>query len=127
VTGQVQQQAALDAGVPPDRILEFPTQIAAVDGLREGRIDAYASVAMAHRGFLSQNPDDRLAVVDLGSSDGAGSVPALGAYSFSLSDATLREAFDRELAGFLGSSAHREIMTRYGFPETSIDRIAHFA
>jgi polar amino acid transport system substrate-binding protein len=119
VADQVQEQRALAAGLDPARVLRVATQPEAVAAVQEGRADAYASVAMAHRGFLRAAPDARLAVVDFGAYGGA---VAEGAYSFSKTNADLKRAFDTALGQFLGSPAHRAIMRRYEFTDVDVDR-----
>jgi polar amino acid transport system substrate-binding protein len=121
VAEQVQEQRALEAGMASVRILRVATQPGAVAAVRDGRADAYASVAMAHRGFLRAAPDARLDVVDFGAQGGAA---ARGAYSFAKSNADLRIAFDRALDRYLGSPEHRGVMRRYGFTDADIDRVA---
>jgi polar amino acid transport system substrate-binding protein len=125
IAGQIQEQAALTAGVPPARIQRFATQGEAVDALRRGRIDVYPSVAAAHRVYLHQHPALDLVVIDLLSKtpEGKSSTSALGAYSFALENHSLRRAWDQILDLFLGSSRHREIMRRYGFLDAEIDRV----
>jgi polar amino acid transport system substrate-binding protein len=120
VADQVQEQRALAAGLDPARVLRVATQPEAVAAVRDGRADAYASVAMAHRGFLRAAPDTRLAVVDFGAQGGAA---AEGAYSFAKSSADLRHAFDGALQRFLGSPEHRAIMRRYHFSDVDIERV----
>jgi polar amino acid transport system substrate-binding protein len=120
VADQVQEQRALAAEFDPARVLRVATQPEAVAAVRDGRADAYASVAMAHRGFLRAVPDARLAVVDFGAEAGAA---AEGAYSFAKSNAELRRAFDGELQRFLGSPEHRAIMRRYDFADADVDRV----
>ena len=121
VADQVQEQAALAAGLPSARILRVATQPDAVAAVLDGRADAYASVAMAHRGYLRGSPDARLEVVDFGA---LGGVAAEGAYSFAKSRDDLRRAFDRVLETYLGSPEHRAIMRRYHFTDVDIDRVA---
>ena len=120
VADQVQEQRALGAGLDPARVLRVATQPEAVAAVRDGRADAYASVAMAHRGFLRAAPDARLAVVDFGADGG---VAAEGAYSFAKANADLRRAFDGALQEFLGAPEHRAIMRRYHFADADIDRV----
>ena len=125
IAGQIQEQATLAAGVPPARILHYATQGEAVTALRQGQIDAYPSVAAAHRGYLQQHPDPDLLTIDLFSSlpGGEGSTAAVGAYSFALENHGLRDAFDQVLAAFLGSLRHRAIMRGHGFTDAEIDRV----
>jgi len=121
VADQVQEQRALAAGFAPERILCVATQPDAVQAVLDGHAEAYASVAMAHRGFLRAKPDARLAVVDFAEH---GAPAAVGAYSFSKSNAALRTAFDDALGRYLGGPEHRRIMQRCGFSEADIDRVA---
>jgi polar amino acid transport system substrate-binding protein len=120
VADQVQEQRALAAGFPSARVQRVATQPEAVAAVRDGRVDAYASVAMAHRGFLRTAPDTRLGVVDFGAEGGA---VAEGAYSFAKSNADLRRAFDGVLERFLGSPEHRAIMRHYHFSDADIERV----
>jgi len=120
VADQVQEQRALGAGIDPARVLRVATQPEAVAAVRDGRADAYASVAMAHRGFLRAAPDARLAVVDFGADGGA---VAAGAYSFAKSSVDLRRAFDAVLQRFLGSPEHRAIMRRHHFVDADSERV----
>ncbi len=121
VADQVQEQRALSAGLDPKRVLRVATQPEAVAAVLQGHADAYASVAMAHRGSLRAAPDARLDVVDFGADGGAA---AEGAYSFAKSNEDLRLAFDRELGRYLGSPEHRALMRRYHFTDADIDRVA---
>jgi polar amino acid transport system substrate-binding protein len=120
VEGQVQEQRALATGLAPARVLRVATQPEAVAAVRDGGADAYASVAMAHRGFLRAAPDARLEVQDFGAE---GDAAAEGAYSFAKSNTDLRRAFDGALQRFLGSPEHRAIMRRYDFTDADIDRV----
>jgi polar amino acid transport system substrate-binding protein len=120
VADQVQEQRALAAGLDAARVLRVATQPEAVAAVRDGRADAYASVAMAHRGYLRAAADAQLHVVDFGAAGGAA---AEGAYSFAKSNADLRRAFDGALQRFLGSPEHRAIMRRYDFANADIDRV----
>ena len=120
ITDQVQGQTALENGVPADRIRTFATQAEAARSVVIGGVHAYASVALAHRGYLVQMPEAPLAVVDVPSSE---KQPAFGAFALRKSDAALREAIDACLGEILGSRWHRDLMARYGFSESDIDRV----
>jgi polar amino acid transport system substrate-binding protein len=110
VADQVQEQSGLKAGIPDDRIVRVRTQEDAVAMIRSGRAEAYASVAMAHRGFLARHPDPELAVVTA-----KGASPAYGAFAFAKSATDLRARFDLALSQMLGKQWHRTMMARYGF------------
>lgn len=110
VADQVQEQSGLAAGIPDHRVIRVATQEDAVLMVKSGRADAYASVAMAHRGFLTRHPDPDLAVVAV-----AGASPAQGAFAFAKSSGDFRTRFDVALSGLLGRDWHRSMMIRHGF------------
>ncbi|MGX1788484.1 transporter substrate-binding domain-containing protein [Bosea sp. NPDC055332] len=112
VGGQVQEQAGLAAGIAPERTIRVATQEEAVAAVRTGQADAYASVAMAHRGYLARQPDAALAVVSVPASESA---PAAGAFAFGKQHAALRTRFDAALESLIGSGWHRAMMARHGF------------
>jgi polar amino acid transport system substrate-binding protein len=118
VEGQVQAATAKRAGIPAERIDAFETPEQAIAALRAGKISAYASVAMAHRGLLERRPDPALAFSNLGAPEfagRAGSAPALGAFSFAKDGGTFADEFDAALRRFLGSPEHVQLASRYGF------------
>ena len=118
VEGQVQFDTARGAGIPQERIDRFRSPEETVEALRSGAIAAYASVAMAHRGFLAKRPDPNLDYSNLMVPEfagHAGSAPALGAFSFALGINPFADAFDRALADFLGSPEHKALAARFGF------------
>lgn len=120
ISGQIQRQSALAAGVQPAQIVEFSTQHDALQAVREGRADAYASTALGNRTVVRQAQD--LASVD--ATDGLGHAPPLGAFSFSHESSELRSAFDAFLQRHLGSPEHRERMAPHGLTRAEIDPVA---
>jgi polar amino acid transport system substrate-binding protein len=119
VTGQIQRQSALAAGVQPAQILEFATQQEALQAVRDGRADAYASTALGNRTVVRQHAD--LASVD--AADELVHTPPLGAFSFAHQAHGLRAAFDGFLLRHVGSAAHRERMARHGLTAAEIDPV----
>lgn len=118
VTDQVQHDAALAAGVPAVRIRDYGSQDEAARAVLAGEVDAYASVAMAHRGYLRHHGETDLEVVEESAAD-----PPFGAFAFAKSQSDLARAVDDALSSYLGSAAHRALMARYGFTEAEIDRV----
>ena len=118
VAGQVQAETARRAGIPDARIVRFATPEETVAALRADAIAAYASVAMAHRGYLERNPDPGLAYSNLMAREFvglAGSAPALGAFSFAQGANPFANSFDKALSDFLDSPDHRALALSYGF------------
>ena len=120
ITDQIQHKTALENGVPPERISLFTTQAEAVEALAGGAVDAYASVAMAHRGYLTRWPDAPLEVVDVPAME---KEPAFGAFALAKSNDDLRRRIDLCLSDLLGGAWHRAMMERYGFLASEVDRL----
>jgi polar amino acid transport system substrate-binding protein len=126
VSGQVQQHAALRAGVLPDRVRVFTTQAQTIDALLAGAIDAYASTAVGNRTLVRQLGHEGLRAVDDASphTRSRGGAP-LGAYCFHHANVRLREAFDAFLLQYLGSAAHRAQVASHGLSAAEIDPVLH--
>ncbi len=104
IHGQVQHRTALDRGVPAERIVLFDTYAAAAAAVARGDVDAYASVAMAHRGHLARHPSLPCTVVE---------VPARrrgrhrrAPLRCAKGREELRARIDAALLGFLGTPEH---------------------
>jgi polar amino acid transport system substrate-binding protein len=122
VGGQIQRNRALASGLTSEQIIEFPTQHEALEAVRDGRADAYASTALGNRTILKQIGHGGLASIDA-QADSLGT-PPVGAFSFARTSVELQGKFDEFLADYIGSSEHRECMLHYGFTGTEIDPIA---
>ncbi len=109
VTGQVQAQSAVRAGVPAERIVEFGDQRACVDAVLSGSVDAAASTAAGNAALLEQLGDSRLARTAAIDPDQAPS----GSYSVRRGDRALRAAMDGVLDELVGSARHLELMARH--------------
>ena len=112
VRDQVQHETALRLGVRADQIEVFDAYADAAQAVAAGAVEAFASVAMAHQGYLSLHPGLSLSAVEVPASE---KTPDPGAFAFSKLQAPLRNRVDEALANFLGSAEHRALMTRFGF------------
>ena len=121
ISDQIQHQTALQNGIPPERIRTFATQAQAAEAVAKGIVEAYASVAMAHRGYIAGRADARFDVVEVPASE---KQPAAGAFALARSNAVLRQRIDRCLSDLLGSAWHRQMMSEYGFSEEDVDRLS---
>ncbi len=121
ISDQVQHLTALAHGVPDARITRFDTYEDAARAVLSGAVDAYASVARAHRGYLERHPDLALAVADVPSEE---KPPEYGAFAFAKSDNALKDAVDGVLETYLGSPAHRTLVKEFGFTDADIDLVA---
>ncbi len=119
VSGQIQVDAALSAGTPSDRIVQFDDQDAAAKAVLDGRVDASVSTAPGNGAYLERLGSELLiSVSDTRASD-RGGVP-MGAFSFHHDSYGLADAFDEQLSLILGSEGHLSMMRRFGFDEASL-------
>lgn len=117
IRDQIQHRSSLEFGVADDRIVIFETYTDAARAVESGAVDAYASVARAHAGFLAQHPAMAAEVIAVPASEKA---PAFGAFGFALGDDRLRQSVDDVLGRYLGTPEHRAMMARYGFDDAEI-------
>ncbi|PQV55064.1 transporter substrate-binding domain-containing protein [Paraburkholderia sp. BL21I4N1] len=120
IAGQVQHEAAKTAGVPANRIVVFEQQADAIEAVRSGRIDAYASTALGNRILAGQIGSAVEAVDHETGSEGQQHHP-VGAFSFNRSNGDLIHAVNEQLRRYLGSSEHRARMARFGLTAKEID------
>ncbi len=121
ITHQVQHETALNAGIPAARIRQHATYQEAAGALLDGAVDAYASVGMAHRGYLKQNAEKPLSVVEVPASE---KLPEFGAFAFAKANDGLKQAVDDALTRYLGSAEHRAMMATFGFTAAEVDLVA---
>jgi polar amino acid transport system substrate-binding protein len=120
ITDQVQHLTALRNGVSPSQIRLFATQADAARAVADGMVHAYASVAMAHRGYLARRPEMPLGLVEVAAAE---KQPSTGAFAIAKENAGLLRRIDDCLDELLGSDWHRRMMARYGFSDGDIDRV----
>jgi len=123
ITGQVQHNAAVRAGVPETRIKQYAEQQEAIDAVMEGHVDAYASTALGNRTLVQRIGNAALSAVTLDLAEAAPYAPPKGAFSFSRTNVELRCEFDKQLRQYLGSPDHRSRMERYGLSAEEIDPV----
>ena len=114
VVAQIQEQTALQAGVPPERIISFPDQQIAAEAVRAGQADAFASTAPGNRAYVDRAADRTLSFVSDTPSTSRSGLP-VGAFSFAKSTPHLTDAVNSSLDRYLGTKQHLEMMSRYGF------------
>ncbi|VCU71283.1 putative amino-acid ABC transporter-binding protein precursor [Pigmentiphaga humi] len=119
VVGAVQNDYAARAGVPAARVVVFPDVVSAVEGVMAGRADVYAATALTINYVLTKVPDWDIEKVArfVQPTEAGQSVRGYGAFGFRKQDEALRQAFDRELAGFIGSPEHQALVAPFGFTQ----------
>ncbi len=121
IRDQFQHRSAIEYGVPDSRIKLFETYTEAATAVSIGTVDAYASVAQAHKGYLQHNDTLTLDIVVVPSQEKA---PAFGCFAFNKADNELRESIDDELSRYLGSAHHRSMMRGFGFTDKEVDLVS---
>jgi polar amino acid transport system substrate-binding protein len=113
MAGAVEAGYAADAGIAEAQLVLLPDQASLVAAVKAGRADAAALTALSIADMASKNPETE-AVKPFGEVAGK-SVVGHGAVAFRKEDTDLRDAFNAELAKFLGSEEHLGLVTPLGF------------
>ncbi len=117
---QIQHLTALECGVLDTQIRLFDTYEQAANAVLGGQVDAYASVARAHFGYLAQHGISELEIVAVPFDE---KEPAFGCFAFSKSDDEFRASINEALVAYLGSDHHRSMMATFGFSDDEIDLV----
>lgn len=131
--GTLNTKNALDAGVPEDQMIQFPSGQESLSAVMAGRADAATMSAPTVASHLRhENVAARLeraqSFTGLLREDGTPSA-MYTAIAFRPDDTELRDAYDERLAEMKADGAVAEIMERYGFlpedtaPERTTDEI----
>jgi polar amino acid transport system substrate-binding protein len=121
IAGQVQHDSAKAAGVRDDQLLVFTEQREAIDALRSGAIDAYASTALGNRIVSDRIGLGQFEAVACRPAMGAAPSTPLGAFSFGKDNRGLLDAVNKQLRAYLGSPDHIARMGKYGLGKDEIE------
>ena len=117
VAGAVERDYARKTGIPDARVTVFPNPPSALAGVIAGRVDAYAGTSLTIQTIIQKANDpaiERAAPFEDPVLDGK-SVRGYGAFAFRKDDQALVDAFNAELATFIGSPEHLELVQPFGF------------
>jgi len=122
VAGTVERGYARKTGVPDQRVQVFPDPPSALSGVAADRIDAYAGTSLTIQDIVSKTTGAKLerAVPFTDPVIDGKSVRGYGAFAFRKEDQALVDAFNRELAGFIGTPEHRKLVEPFGFTEQEL-------
>ncbi|NGO68883.1 ectoine/hydroxyectoine ABC transporter substrate-binding protein EhuB [Streptomyces boncukensis] len=110
---------AIAAGYPKSKIAIYPDQVAGLNAVEAGRVDAFAGTALTTREVVKKSTkaevtDTFQAVVD------GEKVRDAGAFAFRKEDTELRDLFNRELHKMKKSGELLRIMRPFGFTENEM-------
>lgn len=117
VAGTVQVGYAKQLGVPDDRVVIFPDNASGVAGLDSGRVEALGLTSLTIRDLLGRGADKGCESAQPFTEPVIDGRPARGYGAFAMrnADTGLRDAFNRELRGFLGTPEHARLVAPFGF------------
>ena len=121
VAGTVERGYAREVGIDDERVVVFPDAPSALDGVRTGRVDAFAGTSLTVQFLLDRAEDDRLERARPFSDpviDGE-EVRGYGAFGIRKEHGDLLNAVNDELGSFLGTPEHLALVRPFGF--TSAD------
>lgn len=121
IAGQVQRESARASGVSEDQIVIFEQQSEAIEALRSGTIDAYASTAMGNRILAGRIGGAVFEAVEHDTGKDDTQRPPTGAFSFNKNNGRLLNAVNEQLRLYLGSPDHRTRMSKFGITRKEID------
>ena len=124
IAGTVEYNYALVTGIPADRAPLYRNFEKAMEALKAGEVDAVGLTSLTAQNLVDGEPDLEASPQFYPVLDGE-EVKGYGGFAFRKEDRDLRAAFNRELAGFLGSDTHWALVEPFGFgPDMAPDRSA---
>lgn len=122
VVGAIQSEYARKMDIPTDRVVVFPDVVSALSGVQAGRADAYAATAMTVNDLMKKSATGDLEKAEPFTDpviDGK-SVRGYGAFAFRKDDQAFVDAFNAELAKFIGTEEHAKLVQPFGFTKTEL-------
>ncbi|HYG41448.1 MAG TPA: ectoine/hydroxyectoine ABC transporter substrate-binding protein EhuB [Bordetella sp.] len=122
VVGAIESEYARKMDIPVDRVVVFPDVVSALSGVQAGRADAYAATAMTVNDLMNKSATGDLEKADPFTDpviDGK-SVRGYGAFAFRKDDQEFVDAFNAELAKFIGTEEHAKVVQPFGFTKNEL-------
>ncbi|MEI2415001.1 ectoine/hydroxyectoine ABC transporter substrate-binding protein EhuB [Orrella sp. JC864] len=122
VVGAIEAEYAQKVGIPSSQVVVFPDAVSALAGVEGGRADAYAATALTINDLMTKVTNQNLEKAEPFTDpviDGQ-DVRGYGAFAFRQSDTDFAQAFDRELAEFIGSPEHAKLVEPFGFTKSEL-------
>lgn len=124
IAGQVSHDSVRASGVGEHQIAIFEHQADAIEAVRSGEIDAYASTALGNRILADRIGGSVLQAVEHkpGTNGKHQRLPS-GAFPFNRGNVELLNAVDAQLRSYFGSPDHRDRMAKFGMTHNEIDPV----
>jgi len=122
VVGAIEGEYARKSEIPVDRVVVFPDVVSALSGVQAGRADAYAATALTVNDLMNKTAAGDLEKAEPFTDpviDGK-NVRGYGAFAFRTEDQEFVDAFNAELAKFIGTEEHAKVVQPFGFTKEEL-------
>ncbi|WMD21334.1 ectoine/hydroxyectoine ABC transporter substrate-binding protein EhuB [Achromobacter seleniivolatilans] len=123
VVGAIEGDYAQKVNVPSGQMVVFPDAVSALSGVQAGRADAYAATALTINDLMGKTQDgsglEKAVPFTDPVIDGKG-VRGYGAFAFRTDDKAFADAFNAELAKFIGTDEHKKLVAPFGFTDQEL-------
>ncbi|AHV92546.1 ectoine/hydroxyectoine ABC transporter substrate-binding protein EhuB [Bordetella holmesii] len=123
VVGAIEGDYARDSKVDAGQMVVFPDAVSAFSGVQAERADAYAATALTINDLLNKVQDgggmERAQPFKNPVIDGK-EARGYGAFAFRKEDKAFADAFNAELAKFLGTEEHAKLVAPFGFTKAEL-------
>lgn len=120
MSGSVEYGYARDFGIDLSKIVVLPDYPSGVAALKSDRIDALAGTSLTMASLAKKDNRVELAQPFTPLMINGKSVKGYGGFGFRPADTALRDAFNKDLKGFIGTKAHLAMIEPYGFGEYTL-------
>jgi polar amino acid transport system substrate-binding protein len=123
VEGTVEVTYAKKLNIPDSQVTVYPDNTSAVAGVRAGQVDAFAGTALTVQDLVTKLGTEagvERAVPFTDPIIDGKAAAGYGAFAFRKADQALVEAFNQELAAFIGSPEHLELVKPFGFTKAEL-------
>ena len=114
IAGTVEYNYAVVTGIPADRAPLYRSFAKALEALKAGEVDAIGLTSLSAQSLVEGEPGLEATAQFFPSLDGE-EIKGYGGFAFRYDDQDLRAAFDEELAAFVGSDEHWDLVEPFGF------------
>ena len=117
MAGTVELGYAHDSGVKDDQLLQVPDTTAQLQAVRARRSDAAVGTALTMKGLAAKDPSQVEAIASFTDDP---KHTGYGALAFRPEDTDLRDAVNKQLHAWLGTTDHLQTVAPFGFDKSNL-------
>jgi polar amino acid transport system substrate-binding protein len=118
MAGAIERTYARDAGVPDGQVMVVPDTAAGTAAVQAGRADAFALTSLSIRRLA--DGAEGVEMADAFGEVAGQSVKGHGGFAFRPDDQAFVEAFNKELAEFIGTEEHLKLVAPFGWTKDEL-------